>query len=606
MTTRPPLAASSDTKRPSLFASLAFVPDTIRLVQRSSPLFLPVLAIITVGLALAPLAMAYVAKRIIDSVAEHAGRDVYFWVGVELGLAVLTLLLSRGNAIVRTLAGARIGIDTNLRILERAKKLPLAKFEDPEFYDRMTRARREASSRPVGVVTTVFELLQNGITLVGAVVLLGAFNLWAALVVFVAAVPSTFAELRYSQEAFRLRNRRAPESRTLQYYEHVLANETYAKEVRAFGLGDFFLRKYESLAEKLYAEDRALSIRRTASSGALSLLSTASFYGYYAVVAASAVKGSITIGDLALYIAAFQRGQSAFQSVLSAIAKVVEDNLYMSNLFGFLKEEVPEAAAGPRALAPAGPGISLVLEDVGFRYPDRENFAVRHVDLALAEGDSLAIVGQNGSGKSTLIKLITGLYQPTEGRVLLGGRDLREMDAEERGRLISVIFQDFGRYQLTMAENVGLGDVPKIDETDRIEGAITRAGARALRERVGLDNPLGRWFRREGVELSGGEWQRIALARAFMRDDAKLILLDEPSSALDAEAEAALFDRFQSLAGGKTTILVSHRFATVRSAKQIVVVDAGAIVERGTHQSLVEQDGIYARLFQLQAAGYQA
>ena len=564
------------------------------------------LAGMTLAGGLVPLGVAYAGKRIVDAVVAHARDATMRWVLFELGLVVALACVQRGLGLVRSLLGARLGIDINVTILEKALGLDLRFFEDPEFYDKLTRARREASSRPIALVTESFGLVQSVITLVGYGALLVRFSGWAVLALCVATVPATLAEMRYSKLAFRVRNWRSPESRRLLYLEYVLANDEHAKEVKLFGLGPTLLGRYRGLSEEFYVEDRRLYVQRATWTQVLSLIGTGAFYGAYAAMAALAAAGKLTLGNMTMYVIAFRQGQQAFQSALGAIGSIYEHNLYMSNLWEYLGIEDPEEP--PAVPAPASPATTsgIVLEDVGFRYPGKDAWALRHVNLTIPKGDSVALVGENGAGKTTLVKLMTRLYEPSEGRIVLDGRDLREWPRDALRRRFGVLFQDYNQYQLKVRENVGFGSVENLDDVPRIQRATERGGAGELVSSLagGLDAPLGRWFQ-NGTELSGGQWQKIALARAFMREDADILVLDEPTAALDAEAEHAVFARFRELAEGRTTIVISHRFPTVRMARQIVVLDHGAIAESGTHDELVARGGKYAHMFALQAEGYR-
>ncbi|HEY0708699.1 MAG TPA: ABC transporter ATP-binding protein, partial [Polyangia bacterium] len=526
---------------------------TLQLVWRSSRVGTLALAILTViSAALAP-AIAYVGKVIIDAVVAaraaapgtpEAGTDpVVQWVLIELGLIVAAALCERALGLVRQLVGARLAIDVNIMILEKALTLSLRHFEDSEFYDKLTRARREASSRPLSLVQENFQVLRNVLTLAGYIALLTRFSPWFVVVLLVATIPAFASETSFSKARFRLRNWRAPESRKLNYLEYVLANDEHAKEVKLFGLGPMLMGRYRELAERLFAEDRSLLIRRTTWGFVLSLLSTAAFYGCYALIAIAAVQGGLSLGDMTLYLVVFRQGQQSFQSILSAIGGMYEDTLYMSNLFDFLAIPVGTAAALPTQGAPADLIVDpnergIRFEGVGFRYPGAPHHALRNINLFIPRGQSLALVGQNGAGKTTFIKLLTRLYHPTEGRVLLDGRDIATWDETELRKRVGVIFQDFAQYHLALRENVGVGSVEHVGDTDRIGAAVERGGAKEVVASLaaGLDTQLGRWFK-DGVELSGGQWQKVALARAFMRQEADILVLDEPTAALDAEAE---------------------------------------------------------------------
>ncbi|WP_437481798.1 ABC transporter ATP-binding protein [Sorangium sp. So ce1014] len=598
--------------------SFAYTPRTLKLVWRSSKAASLALGALTLAAAVLPLGVAYVGKMIMDAVVARDERATLVWVSVELGLVAALALAQRGLSLTRQLLGARLSNDIHALILEKALSLELRHFEDSEFYDQLTRARREASSRPASIVTESFSLVQNLITLAGYAAMLVSFSGFAVLALVLAAIPATVAEARFSGAAFRLRNWRSPEARRLNYLEYVLANDGHAKEVKLFGLGPMFLERYRALAASFYREDSALAVRRAGWSYGLSLLGTAAFYGCYGAMAVSAAAGQLSLGEMVLYVAAFRQGQQAFQAVLAGVGGMYEHNLYMSNLFQYLSipTDVPPAlpsGGSPSVLPSVVPAVlndgalerGVRFEGVGYRYAGQSRWALRGIDLHIPSGQSLALVGHNGAGKTTFIKLLTRLYEPTEGRILLDGKDLRAWDLDELRRRIGVVFQDFNQYQLTLRENVGLGSLDHLADEPRIERAVSEGGAEEVVTAVpgGLDAQLGRWFK-DGVELSGGQWQKIALARAFMREQADILVLDEPTAALDAEAEHAVFQRFRSLSKGRTTIVISHRFPTVRMADRILVLDGGRIVEEGTHDELVARGQRYARMFALQAEGY--
>jgi ATP-binding cassette subfamily B protein len=590
---------------------------TLRLVWRSSPPQTTALAVFTLVAGLIPLGIAYVGKRIVDGVVAHSRQETLRWVLVELALVVGLAGVTRGLGLVRSVLGARLGIDINVAILEKAQALDLKWFEDSEFYDKLTKARREASSRPISLVTEGFSLVQSAVTLIGYATLLLRFSGWAVLGLFAATVPATIAEMRYSKLAFRVRNWRSPESRRLLYLEYVLANDEHAKEVKLFGLGPTLLGRYKQQSEQFYDEDRRLYVQRAQWTQLLSLIGTGAFYAAYAAMALLTASGALTLGNMTMYVLAFRQGQQAFQSALSGIGGIYEHNLYMSNLWEFLgivgSAEALAARAHTNGAAQLGersgngkPARGIVFEDVGFRYPNKEAWALRHIDLLIPAGQSLALVGENGAGKTTLVKLLTRLYEPTEGRIVLDGRDLRDWDAAQLRARFGVLFQDFNQYQLKVRENVGMGSIDHVGEADRVERAVDLGGARSVVQSLtgGLDAMLGGWFQ-GGTELSGGQWQKIALSRAFMREESDILVLDEPTAALDAEAEHAVFERFRQLAEGRTTIVISHRFPTVRMASRIVVLENGSVKESGTHDELVAQGGKYARMFALQAEGYR-
>jgi len=612
-----------------LKASAEHSARALGLVWRSAPGGVVALTLFTVVAAALPPFVAYVGKMIIDAViaahaaapglARHAAtlRAVRL-VGVELAAVVVIAGCERVLGLVRQLVGLRLGIDLNVRILKKALRLELRHFEDSEFYDKLTRARREASTRPLSLIQSNFQVVRGGLTLIGYIALLVRFSGWMALAVLVATIPAFIAEARFSGAAFRLRNWRSPDSRRLTYLEYVLANDEHAKEVKLFGLGPLLLERYRTLAESFFADDRRLAVRRAAWGYALSLLSTAVFYGSYALIVIATVRGRLSLGDMTLGLVAFRQGQQSFQAVLSALGGMYEDTLYMSNLFDYfaIPTDLPPAGAidvagkSPPPLTAVRAEEGIRCEGVGFRYPGggpgAERWALRGIDVFIPKGQSLALVGENGAGKTTFIKLLANLYQPTEGRVLLDGRDLRSWDETELRRRIGVIFQDFNEYQLALRENVAFGSVEHLADDLRVGRAVEQGGAKELVAglQAGLETQLGRWFG-GGVELSGGQWQKVALSRAFMRAEADILILDEPTAALDAEAEHAVFQRFKALAAGRTTILISHRFPTVRMADRILVLEAGQVIEDGSHAELVAAGRRYARMFGLQAAGYR-
>jgi ATP-binding cassette subfamily B protein len=601
----PPLdAVKSAFSLSRLRESFAYTPRTIRLVWRSSKLASVALGVLTLVAAALPLGVAYVGKAIMDAVVAGSRDATLRWVLIEMALVAALALVQRALSLIRSLIGARLSIDINTMILEKALALDLRHFEDAEFYDKLTRARREASSRPVAVVTESFQLIQNILTLAGYALLLIQFSGWAVAGLIAAALPATIAEVRFSNAAFRLRNWRSPETRKLNYLEYVLANDDHAKEVKLFGLGPVLLERYKTLGETFYRDDKTLAIKRSSWAYGLSLIGTGAFYACYAAMAVAAAMKQLSLGNMVLYVMAFRQGQQSFQSILSALGGMYEHNLYMSNLYQYLA--IPTTSPLSRDLPAAEPmerGVRF--EKVGFRYPGQDRWAIKDLSIFIPEGQSLALVGHNGAGKTTFIKLLTRLYEPTEGRILLDGRDLRDWDENDLRRRIGVVFQDFNQYQLKLRENVGFGSVDHLEDRPRMERAIDRGGAAevATSLKEGLDTQLGRWFK-DGVELSGGQWQKVALARAFMREDADILVLDEPTAALDAEAEHAVFERFRTLAKGRTAILISHRFPTVRMADRIVVLEGGEVVEEGTHAELLARGDRYAHLFSLQAQGY--
>jgi ATP-binding cassette subfamily B protein len=592
----------------------ANIPAAFRLVWSADKPATIVMGALTLLSALLPATQAWAAALIVDSVVAALGggiapldglRAALPYLGLEFGLLLAGAIISQVRRLFEHVLNARLGHAINTDIIRKALSLDLQYFEDAAFYDKLQNARREADYRALGIINGVFLVTQNVITLVSFAALLLAFSPLITLILFGATIPAFIAQSKYSHMYFRLLTWRAPEFRRMQYLEHVLTVDNTVKEIKLFGLGEPLLRRYSQTFWQFFKEDTALARRRSLISLGWGLLATFSYYGAYAFIIYQAVAGVITLGGMTLYLTLFRQSQGTFQGLFDNVARLYENGLFMDNLFGFLRLTPQMARAEQPAHMPARLSRGLEFRGVSFRYPGRDGWALRDVNLKIAPGEKIALVGPNGAGKTTLIKLLTRLYDPTEGQILLDGVDLRDYDPDELRKRIGVIFQDFVKYQLSARENIGFGQIDRLEDQPRIDDAAERGGADTVVAELpeGMDTMLGRWFDK-GNELSGGQWQKIALSRAFMRDG-EVLVLDEPTAALDAEREYEIFQRFRELTEGKIAVLISHRFSTVRMADRIAVIEGGTITEYGSHAELLARGGTYARLFELQAEGYR-
>jgi ATP-binding cassette subfamily B protein len=597
------------------------------------------------SLAFAPVATLWVGKLIIDAVVaatrNHSAGLTPLWrlVTLEAGIVLVSEALARASRLVESLLGDLFSNHTSVQLMEHAATLDLYQFEDPDFYDQLERARRQTTGRLM-LLTQLLTMGQDALTLLSLGAALFVFSPWLLLLLAVAVLPSFLGETHFAALQYSLLFRWTPERRQLDYLRYLGASDHSAKEVQLFGLAPWLIDRYRALADKFYEENKRLSIRKGVVSTALSVVGTLGYYSAYIYILWRAVTGAISLGTLTFLASSFSRSRDLIQRLLSGASGIYEQALYLKDLFDFF-EMRPTIISPPGApLVPQPIREGFVFEDVGFKYAGSDRWAVRHINFRLRPGERLALVGENGAGKTTLTKLLARLYDPTEGRILLDGRDLREYDLHSARRAIGVIFQDFMRYDLRFDENVGVGEISKVQDyldaasngkasADKAsagkasEDAVVIAGAgnssvpesivaaaekslaASLLPRLseGYRQMLGRRFD-GGVDLSGGEWQKIALARAYMRD-AQALILDEPTAALDARAEYEVFKRFAELARGRMTVIISHRFSTVRIADRIIVLSGGSVVEEGAHEELLAKNGLYAELFALQAEGYR-
>jgi len=603
------------------FGALRNLPPFLALVWRTSPSLAVSQALLRIVRALLPVVTLYVGKLIIDEVvvlvqAPHPAADLREWIAsglldrmgallaLEFGLAVLSDVLGRAVSLLDSLLSEQFSNETSLRLMEHAATLDLEDFEDSELQDRLERARRQASGRS-SLIGQLFGQAQDIVTVASFAAGLLVFAPWLIVLLAIALLPAFIGEAHFNAQSYSLNYVRTPERRELDYVRQTGASAETAKEVKIFGLSGFLIERYRALATSFFEANRRIALRRAGWGSVLSAVGTVAYYVAYAYIVWRTLHGDFSIGDLTFLAGSFRRLRTLLENLLLGFSQVAGQALYLDDLFSFFEiqpEIVPPS--NPRPF-PVPIKIGFSFENVGFRYPGAARWAVRGLNFELRTGETLALVGENGAGKTTLVKLLARLYDPDEGRILLDGHDLREYDLFALRANIGVIFQDFVRYYFTAADNIAVGRIEARDDRAR----IVRAAERSLADEVirklpdGYDQVLGKRFR-TGIDISGGEWQKVAIARAYMRD-AQLLILDEPTAALDARAEFEVFKRFKELSEGRTAVLISHRFSSVRMADRIVVLKDGAVDSVGTHAELLALRGRYAELFELQAAGYR-
>ncbi len=593
------------------FAALRNLPAFFRLVWDVSPgLFLGNAALRLVRAAI-PAATLYIGKLLIDEVvrlSKVAGSDdtrhLWVLVAAEFGLAILSTGLGRAVALMDGLLGDLFANRTSVRLMEHAATLDLEQFEDAQFYDKLERARRQTTGRTVllsGVFGQVQELISVGFLAAG----LAVYNPWLLLLILIAVTPSFIGDNYFNQRSYSLSRSWTPERRELDYLRYVGASDETAKEVKIFGLSGFLIDRFRTLSNEFFQKNKALAISRAGWGVGLTVLGTAGYYGAYVWIVLRAVNGQISLGDLTFLAGSFRQVRGSLEGILLQFSSLTQEAIYLQDLFDYFAIKPLIHSPGRTLPFPHPVQTGFTFENVGFKYTNSERWALRNLSFTLEAGEKLALVGENGAGKTTLVKLLARLYDPAEGRILLDGYDLREYDLSELRRNIGVIFQDYTRFKMSAGINIAVGDIDERTNQPRIEASAERSLASTVIAKLsgGYDQQLGRSFNK-GVELSGGEWQKVALGRAYMRD-AQLIILDEPTAALDARAEYEVFQRFAQLTEGKSSVIISHRFSTVRMADRILVLENGTLLEIGSHYELLEKDGRYAELFGLQARGYQ-
>jgi len=629
----PALKANEQPTFRERFAALRYIPPLLKLVWETHRGYTAAMAVLRLMRAGIPVATLWVGKLIIDSVVasrESTPDYARLWKLVALEIAIVTTndVLARTSSLVESLLGDLFSNHTSVRLMEHAATLDLAHFEDPAFYDQLERARRQTTSR-IGLLAQLLAIGQDGLTLISLGAALVVFSPWLLLLLAVAVLPSFFGETHFASLEYSMQFRWTPERRQLDYLRYVAASDRTAKEVQLFGLSPWLIERFRKLSWKFYDENKRLSIRKARVSTLLSLIGTLGYYSAYAIILVRATRGELSIGTLTFLAGLFARSRGLIEVLLMSAGGIYQQCLYLKDLFDFfeMKPGIASAPGAPAVPRPIREGFEF--EDVGFQYPGSDAWAVRHVSFTLRPGERVAFVGENGAGKTTLTKLLARLYDPTEGRILLDGVDLREYDINSVRRAIGVIFQDFVKYDLRFDEDVGVGEIDEVrtyldapreveqeseaegegNGNGEVPGAIVSASEKSLASSLlprftkGYKQMLGRRFD-EGVELSGGEWQKIALARAYMRN-AQVLILDEPTASLDARAEYEVFIRFSQLVAGRMAVIISHRFSTVRMADRIIVLQNGMVIEDGSHQELVVRAGLYAELFSLQAEGYR-
>ncbi len=598
------------------FLALRHLPRLFRLIwETSKPLTIGnvLLRLVQSGI---PLATLYIAKEIIDEVVlltqiapsadKGQGDPQYLWlmVGLELGLAVFSSILNRGIILMDTLLGDLFSNRSSVEIMRHAAKMDLYQFEEATFYDKLERARRNTTGRTV-LMTQALSQLQDMITIITLGAGLVAFNPWLILILVVAVIPSFIAESYFNQRTYSLIYGWTPERRELDYLRYIGASDQTAKEVKIFNLADFITNRFADISHRYYLESRKLSIRHATWGTLLSALGTLAYYAAYVFIILQTISGIITIGTLTFLSGSFNKMQNLLQGIMSRFSRIAEGSLYLEDLFDFFEIQ-PTIVSKPNSIPfPEKIQQGFTFENVSFKYSDSHKWAIRNLSFELKAGEKLALVGENGAGKTTLVKLLARLYEPTEGRILIDGVDIRDYNLDSLRNNIGIIFQDYIRWQMKASENIAVGNIEAVEELALIEESAEKSLANTVIEDLPkrYEQLLGKRFE-EGTELSGGQWQKVALARAYMRN-AQLLILDEPTSALDARAEHEVFLRFSELIEGKSAVLISHRFSTVRMADRILFLENGQLLELGSHEELLHQNGKYAELFKLQAKGYQ-
>ena len=597
------------------FQSLRNVPRFFRMIWAVSPKLTLWNILLRLVQAAIPLSMLYVGKEIVDDVVQFAKAgtadgavlglpgSLWFWVILEGGLAIFNSLIGRAITLTDSLLGDLVNNDSSVRIIRHAATLDLFQFEDATFYDKLERARTQTAGR-TALMSMVLSQGQDLLTVVFLSGGLAVFNPWLLVILVVAVIPAFIGETKFNQESYSLSRSWTPERREIDYLRYIGASNETAKEIKIFGLENFIADRFKTISTRYFLVNQKLALRRASWGALFSALGTASYYVAYVFVIGQTILGQITIGTLTFLAGSFSRLQGLLQGIVNRFSRIAETSLYLQDLFDFLELKPMSENHSSRKQVPRPMKEGFRFENVGFRYPETDIWALRHLNFTLHPGEKLALVGENGAGKTTLVKLLAHLYEPSEGRILLDGVDLCDYDPDDLRREIGIIFQDYVRFMFTAGENIAIGNIVEEKNKEQIVESAQKSLADTVIEPLPnkYDQMLGKRFS-GGVDLSGGQWQKVALARAYMRE-AQLVILDEPTAALDARAEHEVFVRFAELMKGKAAVLISHRFSTVRMADRILFLENGEMQELGTHEELLAQGGKYAELFRLQAKGY--
>lgn len=590
--------------------ALGNLPAFLREVYLTSPALTISNTVLRLLRSAIPISILYIGKLIIDEVLVLSAsksenlNQIYLLIAAEFGLMIVSDLLSRGIALTDSLLGDLFANRTSIKLMKHAVSLDLAQFENATFYDKLERARQQTNGR-TALLSQILAQGQDAITMGLLLVGLVTFNPWLIVLLLVSVIPSFIGEWHFNAKSYSLQRGWTPQRRELDYYRFIGASDETAKEVKLFGLSDFIIERFSNLSDRYFKENKKLAIERASWGSLLVAIGTLGYFGAYTLIIVETVKGMVTIGSLTFLAGSFRQLKSLLEGILGRFTSISQGALYLNDLFEFY--EIEPQITSPISPKPFPNPIKegFRFENVGFKYPNSDKWANRNLNFDLKVGEKLALVGENGSGKTTLVKLLARLYDPDEGRIVLDGIDLKDYNLVELREHIGVIFQDFQKFNFTAGDNIAVGDIASREELPELERAAHQSLADTVIEKLPLkyDQPLGRKFAK-GIELSGGEWQKVALARAYLRE-ADVLILDEPTAALDARAEYEVFRRFAELTKGKTAILISHRFSTVRMADRILVLDKGNLLEIGTHEELLVKNGRYAELFYLQAEGYK-